>query len=102
MVNGCFRVLAMKNERISLNDKPKQYFGKSHSDSATRIPILCSDIDNPKTGDDGELLGAFRVPNWGSEIRVVVQFHFYGTMFAVSYYDRKGKTTQKLHINYGK
>eukprot|EP01084_Bolivina_argentea_P078848 143083_1 len=104
-VQGCFLVLAKKHERISLSDEPKSCVTTIEYGTKTLIPVLCSNSVNPKTETDGHELGSFVLPMYWSNRHVVTEFHFYGTMFTVSWHEQNGsskKRKEKLQINYGK
>eukprot|EP01083_Nonionella_stella_P009682 27766_1 len=83
-IDGHFHVLAMKGERIEINQTRKT-IGYRRSKTSS-IPILESEMLHPITHEDGHELARLRVPSFGSNKKIITEFHFYNAMFEVYSY----------------
>ena len=97
-VEDCFDVLIKKDELVHTN-QVKLFTVYCLSQTAA-LKILRSDLTEPKTSEDGELLAVIQIdngPNWRGT-KAIVEFHFYDTLLRVYAYSSKD-THKKKSVN---
>eukprot|EP01083_Nonionella_stella_P267723 904519_1 len=98
-IDGCFRIIAIKNERIAINQIKT---GIAYSlGPTTHVHILSSNKKDPKTKMDGHVLATLKLNCGKAGVQITTEFHFYGTTFKVySYPTQKPGAKQSVVLNY--
>eukprot|EP01084_Bolivina_argentea_P298832 515022_1 len=101
-IKGCFDIVAVKNERVSIGDvKTHVGYRPSMTTTKSRVAILKSNKLNPKIASEGEELARLSVSHTDSKKKVVTEFHFYGTIFKVYSYPKSNPDDkQQVDIKY--
>eukprot|EP01083_Nonionella_stella_P112473 330904_1 len=97
-VKGCFQVIAQKLQRVSVKDVITR---TTYANAAlTAIPILFSDLQQPNMAAEGQILATLVMNTYPDE-ELIIEFHFYGTMFEVCAYPTLNKAAkQTVDIQY--
>eukprot|EP01083_Nonionella_stella_P083096 229614_1 len=97
-VTGCFKIIAQKLQRVSVKDVITRSLVANRP--LTAISILFSDLQQPKMADEGQVLATLEMNTYPGE-ELIIEFHFYGTMFGVFAYPKLNKAAkQTVDIRY--
>ena len=99
MVPGCFTIMARKNQEIEMNNVVTETSFRTNADKMeVKSQVLCSDMENPKTVEDGQELAEYTVIfDNKKDMEIIDEFHFYDTMLKVYSYT-KNKPNQKTQV----
>eukprot|EP01084_Bolivina_argentea_P001504 2774_1 len=106
-VENCFSIKAKKGQRVEVNEtfSAESYVGENCKISkVVKFTILCSNKENPLLAEDGIELAKIQipVPEYATGQKLMLKFHFCGTMFKVYCYLLKEKHLMtEVVINYG-
>ena len=92
IVRGCVKVFGWKNEEINLNQVKTIDLKRNDQNGVIVENIIRSDLDDPKTKDDGEIIGTLEIPfsdQNKDNLDIVTEFHFAGTVIKVLSYPKK-------------
>eukprot|EP01084_Bolivina_argentea_P298835 515028_1 len=101
-VRGCFGIVAVKNERVSIGDiKTHLSYRGSMTATESRIAILKCDKLKPKIASEGKELAVLLLSHTDLKKKIVTEFHFYGTIFKVYSYPKSNPDDkQQVDIKY--